>query len=107
MKVLDSEETRFATFKKKIKSLIKNADNLSITIRARVAFVTFSPYGIYAYDSSNNIVELIDNFLSHRKDQTTSTNVVALRHSSSGESNMTNNLNVAVDLNDEKASPDN
>ncbi|PHU11337.1 hypothetical protein BC332_18267 [Capsicum chinense] len=105
MMVLDSEAARFATFKKGIKSLIKKADKLSITTGERVAFVTFFPYGIYAYDSSNNIDELINIFLSHRKDQTTSPNVVALLHSSSGESNLMNNLNVVVDLNDEKASP--
>ncbi|KAF3614220.1 hypothetical protein FXO38_35797 [Capsicum annuum] len=107
MKVLDSEAARFVTFKKEIKCLIKKADKLLITTGTHVAFVTFSPYGIYAYDLSNNIDELIDNFLSHRKDQTTSTNVVALLHSSSGESNMMNNLNVIVDLNDDKASLDN
>ncbi|KAF3628141.1 hypothetical protein FXO38_10366 [Capsicum annuum] len=105
MKVLDSEAARFTAFEKGIKSLIKKADKLSITTRARVAFVTFSPYGIYAYDSSKNINEIIDNFLSHRKNQTTSTNVVALLPSLSRESYMMNDAN--VDPNNEKASPDN
>ncbi|PHU11336.1 hypothetical protein BC332_18266 [Capsicum chinense] len=102
MKMLDSEAARFVTFKNGIKRLIKKADKLSITMGESVAFVVFSPYGIYAYDSSNNIDELIDNFLSHHKDQTTSTNIVALLHSSSGESNMMNNLNVIVNINDER-----
>ncbi|PHT89419.1 hypothetical protein T459_04532 [Capsicum annuum] len=105
MKVLDSEAARFAAFEKEIKSLIKKADKLSITIGARVAFVTFSPYGIYAYDSSKNINEIIDNFLSHRKNQTISTNVVALLLSSSGKSYMMNDVNVGP--NNEKASSDN
>jgi len=66
-KVIISKAKHFVAFKKIWASVVKEANNLSITKGALIAIVAYSPGGIpFVYDSSNSF-DTINKFLNYAK----------------------------------------